>query len=269
MQYLVLGDALAFAAYYKTDSISCAQDVIKLLQMENMTLWRKALATLGLMLFAAGTVVLYFAIYPVNRARSTAHITFPRYTSAHGLDPGSVVLYLGRPVGIVSRVDLCNDQINVVISFNTTFTINTSTYTTLEISDIQFRKTVMVYTPDLDATPLNNTQDVTLELRGAPTSIANLQEEGFAILRKVESILTEIDAMLRDTRPELAHATDKTVQTMDDIRGAAIKLQSALSDISRSRFGRFIGIQAPVLKKPTPRKHVVASTARKVTATTK
>lgn len=212
--------------------------------MENVSYWSKFLAAIGLVACITGAVTLYFIIYPVNKIRRTAHITFAHHTPVHGLESGSVVLYLGRPVGTVSSIELRNDQISATLTFNTQFTINQSTYATIEITDVSCRKNIMVYTPNLHAPSIDSGDaPVALELRGSPTSVANLQQDALNIMRKVEGILTEIESILKDTRLEVANTTTKTMQTMGDIRAAAVKLQAILSHASKSMFGRLIGIR--------------------------
>lgn len=213
--------------------------------MKDVTYSSKLLAAVGLLACITGTVALYFTIYPRNTIRRTAHISFPHHTPVHGLEPGSVVLYLGRPVGTVASVELHNDQVSATLRFNTQFTINQSTYATLEITDINCRKNVMIYTPNLHAPSVDSgSTPVALELHGSPTSVANLQEDVFNIMHKVEKILTEIESILKGTRSEVANATMQTMQTMQDIRVVAIRLQTILSQASKSMVGRMLGIRS-------------------------
>jgi ABC-type transporter Mla subunit MlaD len=163
-------------------------------------------------------------------------------SSVYGLEVGSPVFYIGHQVGTVRSIALADDRVIVQIAFHEDFTINASTYARLEIRDFQLRKVVMVYTPLLDAAPIERgvrSGGFVLTLQES-SAIDNIPEELLKVIRRVESILKEIEGIMQGTQDKTRRALANADKASEDLRIAAKQLSQMLNKFSKTRLWRWL-----------------------------
>ena len=202
--------------------------------MRKVTLPYKILTIFGLIVGVACVIGTYIWIHPVERFTASAQIILSK--SGYGLEAGSPVCYLGRPVGRIKSVALDQDQVKIDLVFYQKFTINQSTHAALEISDFQFRRQVMIYTPRLNDPPMDSNILPVYE----SSAMDNIPEEVLKLIRRVENVLTEIEEILRGTKAEISGVLNKAGKTAEEVNRVAAQTLKMLKKMQKTRIGRWL-----------------------------
>jgi phospholipid/cholesterol/gamma-HCH transport system substrate-binding protein len=186
--------------------------------------------TIGLLIVIGLTVVFFSA----DRAVRVPYDLISR-SSVTGLYPDAAVRFRGLDVGKVQSIKFDTGrpgQIRIRILVDQKAPMTRSTFGTLALQGVTGIAFVQLDDNGVDLSPLHSTESHVAELPLRPGLLDQLQRRGDALLRKLDSIASDVDDMLsEDNRKQVMAAVNSLQQAASSVSGLAQQLEPTTSKL--------------------------------------
>ena len=186
------------------------------------------LFTIGLLVVIALTVIFFSA----SHAERVPYDLISR-SNVNGLYPDAAVRYRGLDVGKVQSIRFdanAPGQIRIRILVDQKAPMTRSTFGTLALQGVTGIAFVQLDDNGIDLSPLPSSAQHVAELPLRPGLLDQLQRRGDALLRKLDRIAGDVDAMLsEDNRKQMMAAVNSLQQAASSVNGLAQQLEPTTS----------------------------------------